>query len=41
LPLYQFPTLVAWRSDKLAGPVDALVSAIYSPLGNAYAWSVK
>ena len=41
LPLYQFPTLTAWRTDKLDGPVGAFAS---SPLGgfqNMYAWSLK
>jgi peptide/nickel transport system substrate-binding protein len=41
LPLYQFPTLVAWHTDKLDGPVGTFTS---SPLGgfqNMYAWSVK
>ena len=41
LPLYQFPTLTAWRTDKLDGPVGTFTN---SPLGgfqNMYAWSVK
>ena len=41
LPLYQFPTLVAWHTDKLDGPVGLFAS---SPLGgfqNMYAWSLK
>ena len=24
LPLYQFPNIAAWRTDKLGGPVDAV-----------------
>jgi len=41
LPLYQFPTLTAWHTDKLDGPVGTFTN---SPLGgfqNMYAWSVK
>ena len=27
LPLYQFPNIAAWRTDKLGGPVDAVTRA--------------
>ena len=41
LPLYQFPTLTAWNTSKLDGPVGTFTN---SPLGgfqNMYAWSLK
>ena len=41
LPLYQFPVLTAWHTDKLDGPVGTYTN---SPLGgfqNMYAWSLK
>ena len=41
VPLYQFPTLAAWRTDRLDGPIDADVSNFLSPTVNMYDWSVK
>lgn len=41
VPLYQFPTMAAWRTDRLDGPIDADVSNYLSPFTNMYNWSVK
>lgn len=41
LPLYPFPAMVAWRSDKVDGPVDAFINSPESVLWNLWAWGVK
>jgi peptide/nickel transport system substrate-binding protein len=41
VPLFQFPTMSAWRTDRLDGPIDADVSNYLSPFTNMYNWSVK
>jgi peptide/nickel transport system substrate-binding protein len=41
LPLYVFPALMAWREDKVAGPVAAYVNNPESNFFNMYDWSVK
>ena len=40
VPLIQFPTMVAWRTDRVAGPIDADVSNYPSAFRNMYDWSV-
>jgi peptide/nickel transport system substrate-binding protein len=40
VPLIQFPTMVAWRTDRLAGPIDAEVSNYLSAFRNLYNWTV-
>jgi ABC-type transport system substrate-binding protein len=40
VPLIQFPTLIAWRTDRVDGPVDADVSNYLSPTASLYNWKV-
>jgi peptide/nickel transport system substrate-binding protein len=41
VPLFQFPNLAAWRTDRLDGPIDADVSNYLSAFVNLYDWKVK
>ena len=41
LPLYQFPNIAAWRTDKLDGPIDADAANYRGFNNNSYAWSPK
>lgn len=38
LPLYQFPNIVAFRTDKLSGPVDGDAANYMGPFMTAYKW---
>jgi hypothetical protein len=38
LPLYQFPQLVAWRTDRLTGPIDAHIGSPRTPFTNLHEW---
>ena len=38
LPLYQFPNIAAWRTDKLGGPVDADAGNYLSAFKNLNKW---
>jgi peptide/nickel transport system substrate-binding protein len=38
LPLYQFPNTVAWRTDKVGGPVDADAANFRSAFNNLNKW---
>jgi hypothetical protein len=38
LPLYQFPNIVAWRTDKLGGPVDADAANYRGYANNVNKW---
>ena len=40
VPLIQFPTLIAWRTDRIDGPIDADVSNYLSPTTSLYDWKV-
>lgn len=40
LPLFQFPNIAAWRTDKLDGPIDA-DAANYQAFQNIWAWKPK
>ena len=40
VPLFQFPNLAAWRTDRLDGPIDANVSNYLSAFANLYDWKV-
>ena len=40
VPLIQFPTLIAWRTDRVDGPIDADVSNYLSPTASLYNWKV-
>ena len=40
VPLYQFPNIAAWRTDKLDGPIDA-DAANYQAFQNINEWTVK
>ena len=37
LPLYQFPNIAAWRTDKLSGPIDT-DAANYTAFQNVWEW---
>lgn len=39
LPLFVLPTIVAWREDRVAGPIDAYLSSPYGPFFNISQWS--
>jgi peptide/nickel transport system substrate-binding protein len=41
LPLYQTPTIIAWRTDQLSGPIDTAASSLYGGFANLYQWSRK
>ncbi len=38
LPMYALPTVMAWRSDMIAGPVDLYAKHIVSPYFNMFDW---
>jgi len=38
LPLYQFPNIAAWRTDKIGGPVDADAGNYRSAFNNLQKW---
>jgi ABC-type transport system substrate-binding protein len=38
LPLYAMPGIVAWRSGRLAGPIDRYLSSPYGPFFNIDEW---
>src|SRR5262245_22163927 len=38
LPLFQFPNVAAWRTDKLTGPIDADASNYRAFANNLYQW---
>ena len=38
LPLYQFPNIAAWRTDKLGGPVDEFAGNYMSAFKNLNKW---
>jgi hypothetical protein len=38
LPLYQFPNIAAWRTDKVGGPVDATAGNFMSAFKNLNKW---
>jgi hypothetical protein len=38
LPLYQFPNIAAWRTDKLGGPVDQYAGNFMSAFKNLNKW---
>jgi peptide/nickel transport system substrate-binding protein len=38
LPLYQFPNIAAWRTDKLTGPIDADAGNYRSAFNNLNKW---
>jgi peptide/nickel transport system substrate-binding protein len=40
VPLIQFPTMIAWRTDRLEGPIDLEVSNYLSAFRNLYNWKV-
>jgi peptide/nickel transport system substrate-binding protein len=41
LPLYVFPAMAAWRSDKVEGPIDAFINSPESNFWNLWDWSLK
>jgi len=41
LPLYIFPAMSAWRSDKVEGPIDAFINSPESNFWNLWDWSLK
>lgn len=41
LPLYQFPTLTAFRTDKIEGPVGTFTNSPLAGFANMYDWSLK
>ncbi len=40
VPLFPFPTLISWRTDRIDGPIDADVSNYLSPMASMYNWKV-
>jgi peptide/nickel transport system substrate-binding protein len=41
LPLYAFPSMFVWRTDKVAGPVTAYINSPESNFWNLYDWTAK
>jgi ABC-type transport system substrate-binding protein len=41
LPLYVFPAMSSWRTDKVDGPVDLYINSPESNMWNLYDWSLK
>jgi len=41
LPLFQFPNIAAWRTDKLDGPIDADAANYRGFNNNSYEWTPK
>lgn len=41
LPLYAFPAMAVWRTDKVAGPIGDYINSPESNLWNLYDWSAK
>jgi peptide/nickel transport system substrate-binding protein len=41
LPLYAFPSMMVYRTDKIEGPINAYINNPESNLFNLYAWSIK
>jgi peptide/nickel transport system substrate-binding protein len=41
LPLYQFPTLTAFNTTKIGGPVGTFTNSPHGGFENVYAWFVK
>ena len=41
LPLYQLPTITAWRTDKITGPIGTFTSSPPGGFWNMYDWSLK
>lgn len=41
LPLYQLPTITAWRTDRLAGPIGKYTSSTNQGYFNIWDWGLK
>jgi peptide/nickel transport system substrate-binding protein len=41
LPLYQLPSLTAWRTDKIAGPIGTFTSSPPGGFWNIFDWFLK
>ena len=41
LPLYVFPAMVNWRTDRVEGPIDEYINNPESVFFNMYDWSTK
>jgi len=41
LPLYAFPAMAVWRTDKVTGPIADYINSPESNLWNLYDWSAK
>jgi len=41
LPLYPFPSMAVWRSDKIQGPIADYINSPESNFWNLWAWQVK
>jgi peptide/nickel transport system substrate-binding protein len=41
LPMFQKPLILAWRTDRLAGPIGDYTSTSYSGFFNMYDWYLK
>jgi peptide/nickel transport system substrate-binding protein len=41
IPMFQKPLILAWRDDRLAGPIGDYASTSYSGFFNMYDWSLK
>jgi len=40
-PLYIFPAMATWRTDKVEGPIDQFINSPESNFWNIWDWSVK
>ena len=41
VPLFQFPNMAAWRTDRIDGPIDSDASNYLSAFNSLYNWTVK
>ncbi len=41
LPLYVLPSVSAWRTDRIAGPIGQYNSSIYGLFFNMNEWSLR
>ncbi len=41
VPLFQFPNMAAWRTDRIDGPIDSDVSNYLSAFASLQDWTVK
>ena len=41
MPLYAFPSMLSYRTDQIAGPVEQFINSPESNFWNMWAWTKK